>query len=248
MYLSFLKVHFMCYSISSTSKVIDLEKRYGKKTAKSTKIEPVFFASAFTFPMWPIVTKSDTIQWMQWGLVPVWFKGGNLTDFAKHTLNARVETLDEKSAYKHVINQKRCLIPATGFFEWKTIGKEKIPYLIQLKDKTLFSFAGIYDEWVNPIDGKALHSFSIITCEANELMAEIHNTKKRMPIILNDETGMEWISENPFTIVKNLLLPYDSDAMNAHEINKSIILSKEPNQAKILEPFTNTIFTQGSLF
>ncbi|WP_116787645.1 SOS response-associated peptidase [Flavobacterium psychrotrophum] len=136
----------------------------------------------------------------QWGLLPSWAKDNKLQN---KSLNARVETLHEKVMFKQSMNN-RCLVPATAFFEhqWTNLEKKncaKIKHIIKVKDREMFCFAGLYSIW----QGKA--TFTIVTTDANELMAEVHNTKLRMPIILKPEDEAAWLSGTP---VENFALPY----------------------------------------
>lgn len=236
----------MCYSNTSTSKNVDLSKKYGKKIPSKMSEIPVFFASGFSFPSWRIVTKADELQSMNWGLIPSWFKEANFKEIASMTLNAKVETLNEKASFKHLIQRNECIVPSTGFFEWQTKGKEKIPYFIAPRQSELFSMAGIYDVWMNPLSGEQHTTFSILTCPANELMEEIHNTKKRMPVILRTEHENDWLQGKlDLDILKT---PLPSDYLKAHEINRKIISSKNNNVPEILLPFKNEFYEQGSLF
>ncbi len=236
----------MCYSNTSTSKNIDLSKKYGKKIPANLNETPVFFASGFSFPAWRIVTKADELQQMNWGLIPSWFKEANFKEIASMTLNAKVETLNEKASFKHLIQRNECIVPSTGFFEWQTKGKEKIPYFIAPSKGEIFSMAGIYDVWMNPISGEKHNTFSILTCPANELMEEIHNTKKRMPVILKTEHENDWLQGKlNLDILKT---PLPSDFLKAHEINRKIISSKNNNVPEILLPYKNEFYEQGSLF
>ena len=112
-------------------------------------------------------------------------------------MNAKIENLSEKASFKHCINQ-RCLILTNGFYEWKWLdekGKEKQQYLISLPNDKPFAFAGIYSEWTNKNTGELLQTYAMITTEANPLMAEIHNTKKRMPVILTPQNENDWLNE-----------------------------------------------------
>ncbi|MEN9998513.1 MAG: hypothetical protein RI922_1503 [Bacteroidota bacterium] len=236
----------MCYSNTSTSKNIDLSKKYGKKIPANLNETPVFFASGFSFPAWRIVTKADELQAMNWGLIPSWFKEANFKEIANMTLNAKVETLNEKASFKHLIHRNECIVPSTGFFEWQTKGKEKIPYFIAPSQGEIFSMAGIYDVWMNPISGEQHSTFSILTCPANELMEEIHNTKKRMPVILKTEHENDWLQGKlELDILKT---PLPSNFLKANEINRKIISSKNNNVPEILVPFKNEFYEQGSLF
>jgi putative SOS response-associated peptidase YedK len=127
--------------------------------------------------------------------LPSW---SNDQKFRINTLNARIETLSEKPSYKSYLNN-RCLILVDAFYEWKWLdekGKTKKQYEITLQDNSPFAIAGIYNTWTNKLTGEILNTYSIITTEAKELMAEIHNTKKRMPVILTPNNEKLWLGGN----------------------------------------------------
>lgn len=236
----------MCYSNSSTSKNVDLSKKYGKKIPKGMDEKPIYFASGFNFSAWRIVTQEESLETMHWGLIPAWFKGSDYTEIAAKTLNARIETVDEKASFKNLLQRQECIVPSSGFFEWQTIGKEKIPYFIYPAKGEIFSLAGLFDQWQDPVSGKIKKTFTVLTCPANELMAEIHNSKKRMPVILKSEQEINWLQGRlDLEILQN---PVDSIFIKAHEINRKIIGSKKANSPEILLPFKNEIFEQGTLF
>ena len=107
-------------------------------------------------------------------------------------INTRVETIDTKVAFKDSFINRRCLILADGYYEWKKVGNQKIPFLIRKSDKSMFFFAGIYNEF-NRTDGKNLYTTSIITRAAINDLSDIHD---RMPIMLNEETGKEWLNRD----------------------------------------------------
>lgn len=138
----------------------------------------------------PVVVRGERnrIEMMKWGLVPSWSKDGKSL-----AINARIETLLSKPSFRRPIRQHRCLIPATGFYEWKKETSEKTPYHIRRKDGGLFAFAGIYDRWKNPQDGETA-SYAILTTAPNPLMAAVHN---RMPVILDREQELPWLSAAP---------------------------------------------------
>ena len=124
------------------------------------------------------------------------------------TLNARIETIEEKPAFKDVVSQ-RCLVIANGFYEWQWLdskGKNKIKYEIGLENDELFAFAGLYSNWINKETGEVKNTFTIVTTEANQLMSKIHNIKKRMPIILKREDEEKWLHNLP---IKNVAFPYE---------------------------------------
>ena len=108
--------------------------------------------------------------------------------------------------FRNLLKSKRCLVPADGFFEWKKTEQGKVPHRIILKSEELFSFAGLWDEWAEKQTGEVLHTFSIITTDANELVRPIHD---RMPVILSPEAEELWLNENePQEGLLSLLEPY----------------------------------------
>jgi putative SOS response-associated peptidase YedK len=103
---------------------------------------------------------------------------------------------------------KRCLVLADGFYEWKWLdpkGKSKQKYLLTLPDNKAFAFAGLWNTWTNRNTGETLNTYTIITTAANELMSEIHNTKKRMPVILNPEAEKNWLDGGEFVMQNDLI-------------------------------------------
>lgn len=235
----------MCYSNSSTSSSEELGKRYNKPVSNTQKIGPIYHASGFQFPKWNVIL-NESIESMNWGLIPSWFSQNDWQSIASKTLNARIETINEKASFRHLVSNKRCIIPSSGFFEWQTLKTEKIPYFIFPKDNSVFSMAGLYDDWVDKSTGECHRTFSIITNPANELMAEIHNSKKRMPYMLSPSFENDWLSGKINSLNDNYLLP--SDGMNAHRINKKLLLSSEANCQKIQEKYVDNIGQQASFF
>ena len=236
----------MCYSNASTSKNIELSKRYKKVAPQGLDESPLFLASGFTFPQWRVITAKEEIQVMHWGLIPTWFSDSNPKDMASKTLNARIETLGEKASFRNLIARKRCIVPSTGFFEWQTNGTRKTPFFIHPPEHELFSMAGLHDQWLNPLDGQVRSTFTIITCPANALMEEIHNTKKRMPLILDVSQEEDWL--NGILAPTSISSQLTEASMLAHEIDQRIISGKQPNCPKVQRPYQNTYFEQGSLF
>lgn len=154
--------------------------------------------NGFDFPKTPVISNDamNKVQLFDWGLIPSWSTNN---DIRKFTLNAKIETLAQKPSFKDAINN-RCLVLSSGFFEWQwrdSKGKEKRKYLIKPTQEEIFAFAGIWSEWTNPETGEKQKTYSIITTEANELMSEIHNTKKRMPVILPKENEYDWLNAIP---------------------------------------------------
>ena len=124
-------------------------------------------------------------RWHRWGLIPHWAKDKAI---GYKTINARGESVAAKPAFRAALRQRRCLVPATGFYEWKVEGAGKQPYMIGLKGGGLFAFAGLWESWNGP-DGE-LRTFTIVTTAPNELMARIHD---RMPVIIPRAHYARWL-------------------------------------------------------
>ncbi len=164
-----------------------------------------------------VVTSADDrkVEMFQWGLIPSWSKDPSM---ASRMINARAETLHEKPAYRVPFARKRCLILADGFFEWKQTGKSKQPFFIQLKTQEPFAFAGLWDQWTSP-EGEARRSCTIITCDPNKLMSELHN---RMPVILDKSTLWDWLDSEADAIgLRALLVPY-AKPMTAYPVSRLV--------------------------
>ncbi len=237
----------MCYSSSLTSKNIDLSKKFKREIPSEIADEPLFHASGFSFPEWKIVTTSSAIEIMRWGLIPNWFNGDKTADFTAMTLNARSESILEKPSFKHLVGRQHCIVPSTGFFEYQKVGKESIPYFVYPTQDEFFSMAGIYDHWHNPLTGKKETTFSIITCEANEIMAEIHNTKKRMPVMLQNDALENWLVARPNEI-GDFLVPNSNESIAAHKINPKIVSGPDHNSPEVLKVYFDPRDAQRSLF
>jgi putative SOS response-associated peptidase YedK len=123
---------------------------------------------------------------MRWGLIPHWAKDAKT---AYKMINARVETLTQRPAFRGLLSHHRCLVPASGYYEWQGEGREKTPYSIHPEDQPYIAFAGLYDTWTTP-DGEDLDTFTIITTEADPLMAKLHH---RMPVILARALEEAWL-------------------------------------------------------
>lgn len=136
----------------------------------------------------PIIVRNTNhrvLTSMRWGLIPHWAKDEKIGD---KTANARIETVLSKPSFKSAVRNHRCLVPASGFFEWqKTEGGGKDPYNISSNKGTPLAFAGIYDIWNN------CTSFSILTTEPNSMMRPFHH---RMPVVLTSEEAEIWLSED----------------------------------------------------
>jgi len=155
---------------------------------------------------------------MRWGLVPSWSKDDT---GAARCINAKAETAAEKPSFRAAFKVRPCLVPVSGFYEWKPLGpKEKQPYYITLKDNAPFAFAGLWEWWrpkEAPKEEPALETFTIITCEPNELCAPIHN---RMPVILAPEDWPRWLGTPDDR--RALLKPVPSERMECWPVGKAV--------------------------
>lgn len=216
----------MCYNIASISNKKILSERFEAEVSEGGAIAEYYHVSGFAHPKIPVIRSDNKslIQSCTWGLIPSWVKDeAQAGELMKMTLNAKAETIFEKPSFKYSVKKNRCLILVDGFYEWKTIGKNKYPHFIYLKDKQPFALGGIYSDWVNKSTGEIIKTFSIITTEANPLMAEIHNTKKRMPLILNRESEKQWINPDLNEAdVKNLMQPFNESEMAAYTVSKLV--------------------------
>lgn len=156
----------------------------------------------------------NKLSFFKWGLVPSWSKD---TAAAPKMINSRAETLHQKPSFRNAFMQRRCIVPANGFYEWKK-GSTYEPWRFCMKDESLFAFAGIWEKW-QQTDGQYLHTFSIITTEANELMQPIHH---RMPVILKPEMEESWLSDaDPFTL-KEVFKPFPAKLMYAYPVSSAV--------------------------
>lgn len=232
----------MCYNVSVKSDKKFLEQRFQAKYEASENMEPLYHVSGFIHPKLPIIRSDnkELIQLSTWGLIPSWMKDEKQAgEMMTMTLNAKSETVFALPSFKNSIRQKRCLVLVDGFYEWRTIGKQKYPYYIHTKDNEPFAFGGIYNDWVNKETGEIINSFSIITTPANPLMAKIYNVKLRMPLILPKEMEKDWINPDlkPEEI-RELMKPFDGNQMEAYTISKLITnKNKNPDKPEIQHPF-----------
>jgi putative SOS response-associated peptidase YedK len=155
----------------------------------------------------------------RWGLVPFFTKDiGDAKGFS--TINARAETIATAKTWREPFKKRRCLIPASAFYEWPKEGKPpKQPYVFELSSANLFAFAGVWDAWKDG-QGHWLQSFAIVTTEANEMMSRIHS---RMPVILHPTDYDRWLDRTETEqLPVDLLRPFDSDAMEMREANPKV--------------------------
>lgn len=205
---------------------LDWEKRYN--IAPSQDVPTVPFSG------------SRDVVWMKWGLVPFWAKDPSI---GYKMINARAETVAEKPSYRSSFRNKRCLILADGFYEWRKDGKLSIPFYFQLEGGEPFAFAGLWDDWenkgVSSLPGlPGLTTCTLITTDANEDVKPVH---PRMPVILTKDTMWDWLDENNPVALLNLLKPLPDGSLTAHQVSRDVNSSQSQGEY-LTEPVAGSFF------
>jgi putative SOS response-associated peptidase YedK len=238
----------MCNFKSQTLKTETLAEYYAASFAAITEDDyiPRYYENAFEHLAMPIITagRPNELQMFHWGLVPFWSKTEQDALQARAlTVNCKSEEMFDKASFKDAAkNNQRCLIPCTGFYEWKHLnnGKQKIPHMIGLKSQKIYSIAGLYSRWRNPATNQYLYTYSVLTTRANKLMEDIHNSKKRMPVIVPREFEKDWLNLNLTKAdVQALCEPISDSGMSAFTVGKLISNPKvDRNVPEVMEPYT----------
>jgi putative SOS response-associated peptidase YedK len=241
----------VCFTIEVHLTRKAIEKRFSVDTCALYDFDFRYFYRAFSNPMIPVIPAHDPGMacLSQWGLIPSWTRDRDKAEqIRKGTYNARAESLHEKASFREPLMKGRCLVIAHGFFEWQHLRDAKIPWYIRLKDNAPFAFAGLSDAWRDPVSGEVISTCSIVTTAASPLMEKIHNTRKRMPVILKRENERAWL-EGDITLhrARQLLLPPDDEALHAHTISPAIgNPGADPGDPAIIRPFSYPV--PGELF
>jgi putative SOS response-associated peptidase YedK len=176
--------------------------------------------------------KKQTADFFAWGLIPVWAKDPTI---GSRLINARGETLAEKPAFRGSYKHKRCLIPADGFYEWKSTpgSKAKVPYYIKMSSGKPFAFAGLWSEWRSP-DGSEIRSCTIVTTAPNSLLSPIHN---RMPLILQREDYPRWLDPESHSHegLADLIKPFPAELMQAYPVS-TLVNNPENDRPECILP------------
>jgi putative SOS response-associated peptidase YedK len=184
----------------------------------------------------PVIVHNEKneLVMMKWGLVPQWVKD---IKSSQRPINARAESLQEKPSFTDLLTNRRCLVPASGFFEWKKEGGKRIPFYFHVPKAPLFAIAGLYDQWADP-EGNLLFTYTIITTEPNELVAKIHD---RMPSILLPGLEDRWLSQISLNTadLKEILAPFPAENMAMYPIS-SLVNSPDADDERIIRP-VNTL-------
>jgi putative SOS response-associated peptidase YedK len=204
-----------------------------------------FFVNGFDFPLMPVISDHapGQIHMFRWGMVPATTRSGEearafLNKY--NTLNARTESIFESRIYGPSIRTRRCLVLCSGFFEWRhrepgKKGTPKYPFYVTLKDNSMFVFAGVWNTFTDRETGEIIPTYSILTTPANPLVSLVHNSKKRMPLILPPEKAMEWLSPTlSEEKIKDFFTPFDASRMKARPIARiNPYLTKSNNNPEV---------------
>ena len=210
----------MCGRFSSSSKPEQIKKEF-----KVAVEDPAIFKPRYNIApsqMIPIVldrTGERIVAQLKWGLVPSWAKDALI---GSRMINARAETLMEKPSFREAYKSRRCIIPASGFYEWQRAEKgAKQPFYFYLTNKEVFGFAGLWEEWLDKKSGESLETCTIITTEANDVLKPVHD---RMPVILKAADYDEWLDTKEANTDKlqKLLAPYPPDEMSSHAVSRAV--------------------------
>ncbi len=169
------------------------------------------------------------LELLRWGLIPSWADDPGI---GSRMINARSETAPEKPSFRRAFRERRCLIPADGFYEWQRTNGAKQPYYIRMKEGHPFAFAGLWESWKDG-SGPEIHSCTILTTKPNALAAEIHD---RMPVILPHGAYDAWLDpEAERDELYGLLAPYPEDEMEAYPVSR-FVNSPQNNDPRCIEP------------
>ncbi|MEL6988520.1 MAG: SOS response-associated peptidase, partial [Bacteroidota bacterium] len=191
--------------------------------------------------MCPLITNDDQnhFQYFRWGLIPFWAKDVKV---GYKMINARIETIQTKSAFKRSLEKRRCIVPFDGFYEWKKTKDGKVPYRIKLMDDGIFTIAGLWEKWKSD-NGEFIFSFTLITQEPNDTLAPIHD---RMPAMLLKDQEKLWLDKDmPTEDALAMIKPFPDDLLKAYPVDKRVGKVSENDADLIKEVKVNT---QGDLF
>ena len=184
----------MCFHLKQKKKKAEIEEHFDAEFIEEDAYIASDHFNGFTHPKTSVITAQEPlkIQAYYWGLLPSWTDD---ISFRKNTLNAKIESIKEKPSFRDSISQ-RCLVLVDGFYEWQWLdskGKSKQKYLISKPNGEVFALAGLWNAWTDKKTGETINTYTILTTEANELMSIIHNSKKRMPMVLSSEEEKVWL-------------------------------------------------------
>lgn len=208
----------MCGRFSQTYTWAEIHSMYSLIPATPRNLQPRYNIAPTT--QVGVVTQAGdalTYSEMRWWLVPSWWSKDLKSVPA--TFNARSEDIEQKPMFRTAIKRTRCLIPASGFFEWTGEKTDRKPWFISAKDGRPLTFAGLFDTWKDRATGDEIQSCTIITCGANGFMERIHN---RMPVILDEKDWKPWLAEPRVDLLK----PANDDVLQAWRVSSDVNSSR----------------------
>ncbi len=152
---------------------------------------------------------------LRWGLIPSWAKDPSI---GAKLINARSESIQEKPAFRNAYRFRRCLVPANGFYEWQALPTGKQPHYITVRNVGVIAFAGLWERWTDKASGEVIDSFTILTCEANDLVRKLHG---RMPVILKEHDYEAWLTGS-VADAQILMKPFPAEDMLAYFVSKKV--------------------------
>ena len=224
----------MCGRYVLKTTLQELQQKYGAVPEGTFTIEENYnVAPSLHMPV--IVQQGDQrkIDKYRWGLIPFWAKEINS---GYSMINARAESLEQKKSYARPFKSKRCVVPVSGFYEWKKSNGEKIPHYITQNSSDLMNVAGLYEEWKPKKQGESpINSFTIITTDANDPVSELHD---RMPAMLLDEELDIWLDPNnqDTTSLKDLLRPWPNDDISFYRVGQEVNNARNSGK-QLIEPY-----------
>lgn len=236
----------MCFHKSQTKKAVQLEDRFNARFDDVDIYQPYYHLNGFEYGIVYMIKQDEThiIEPAIWGMLPEQIDDAK--EFRKkfNTLNARSETAMNSTMFSESLRERRCLILADGFFESKHVNGSTYPYYIKYKNHGSFAFAGIFNE-----HDSGEFSCSILTAKANPFMAEIHNTKKRMPLILDKTYENLWLKEvlQDDEIQEVISKSFTKEEFEAYTVSKDVTNSRVKSNkidilTKVSYPALNTLF------
>lgn len=204
-----------------------------------------YHENGFDYLPTPILTvgEPDTFKMFRWGLIPFYMSDLDKAMLLRtQTLNCISEEMTDKPSFRDAWkNAQRCLIPVTGFFEWRWLdekGTVKIPYFITFRDQKVRSMAGLYSRWKNKVSGEYHYTYTVLTTRANSILEYVHNNKQRMPVFIAQQDEKAWLNRdsNPKDVL-DLCQPSQDPAMRAYTISKLLTTRNiVTNVPQVLEP------------
>jgi putative SOS response-associated peptidase YedK len=217
----------MCGRYTLDKSADDIAKRFNLATRpKKEDIRPNY--NVTPTQIMPVITEDDSgkrkVEFMKWGIPRILGK-----DLVKELINTRSDKAFG-GFWRRTVTGHRCLIPATGFYEWRKTDDGKVPFFIHPRDEELYAFAGIWDTWKSD-DGHTIKTYSIMTSDPNKEMSDIHN---RMPVILHREDEASWLepSNDSASELEKLLYPSEDDRLDIYEVSRDV--NNPRNNSKVL--------------